>query len=43
VVPPAALPLTVDTLLVGLNPLHARRAISEVGAFQWRHLKFFYL
>lgn len=43
IVAPAELEPGVDTLLVGLNPAHARRTISEIAAFQTRTLRYLYL
>jgi SAM-dependent methyltransferase len=43
VVTPAELPAEVRTLLVGLNPAHARNIISEIPALAARELDYFYL
>ncbi|MDF3822535.1 methyltransferase domain-containing protein [Leptospira sp. 96542] len=43
VVAPSALDPSVDTLLVGLNPAHARRTIGEIQALRSRPLTYFYL
>ncbi|HSX69320.1 MAG TPA: hypothetical protein VLF16_00185, partial [Pseudomonas sp.] len=43
VVAPADLEASVDTLLVGLNPAHARQIIGEIEAFNARALRCFYL
>lgn len=43
VVAPAALDTDVDTLLVGLNPAHARRTIGEIQALRSRPFRYFYL
>ena len=43
VVHPGDLPDDITTVLVGLNPKHARRIIAEVPGFAGRDLEFFYL
>jgi uncharacterized protein YhbP (UPF0306 family) len=42
VLPPEELPADVNTLLVGLNPVHARRSISDIAALQSRKLDYFF-
>jgi len=43
VLPPDALPAEVRTILVGLNPRHAREAIGGIPALQRPDLSFFFL
>ncbi|MBU0807358.1 MAG: methyltransferase domain-containing protein [Gammaproteobacteria bacterium] len=43
IVSPAALPDSVDTLLVGLNPAHARQIVADIPALRDRPLRHFYL
>lgn len=43
IVAPAALPEGVDTLLVGLNPAHAREIIADIPVLGARPLRHFYL
>ena len=43
VIAPAALPADIHTLLVGLNPAHARQIIGDIAAFAGRSLNCFYL
>lgn len=43
VIDPACLPADVNTLLVGLNPSHAKQVIQEVACFKNRSLNIFYL
>lgn len=43
VVAPADLSPLIDTLLVGLNPAHAKRIIAEIPAFHSRALRCFFL
>ncbi|AYF85880.1 methyltransferase domain-containing protein [Pseudomonas sp. DY-1] len=43
IVAPAELDEDVDTLLVGLNPAHARQIIADIPALQGRSLRQFYL
>jgi hypothetical protein len=43
VLAPEQLPGEVKTLLVGLNPAHARNIIADIPALQTRELDHFYL
>lgn len=43
VLSPADLPTEVDTLLVGLNPSHAKQIIAAIPALADRDLRYFYL
>jgi SAM-dependent methyltransferase len=43
VIAPAALPADIHTLLVGLNPAHARKVIGDIVAFAGCALNCFYL
>lgn len=43
VFPPAELPTDIHTVLVGLNPAHARRIIADIPALSGRDLQYFYL
>lgn len=43
VLPPADLPNDLATLLVGLNPAHARAIIADIPALSRRKLDYFYL
>ncbi len=43
ILPPSSLPAGVGTLLVGLNPAHAKRIIAEIPALAIRNLDYFYL
>jgi 2-polyprenyl-3-methyl-5-hydroxy-6-metoxy-1,4-benzoquinol methylase len=43
VLPPADLPNDLATLLVGLNPAHARTIIADIPALSRRKLDYFYL
>ena len=43
VIDPASLPADIHTLLVGLNPSHAKQIIQEVAGFENRNLNVFYL
>jgi hypothetical protein len=42
ILPPAELPADVRTLLVGLNPAHARRIIADIPALAARELDCFF-
>lgn len=43
VIAPADLPSDISTLLIGLNPAHARQIVGEIPAFAGRSLNCFYL
>lgn len=43
VIAPADLPSDISTLLVGLNPAHARQIVGDIPAFAGRSLNCFYL
>ena len=43
VLPPASLPMDVNSILVGLNPIHARRIIDDIPPLSARNLRYFYL
>jgi hypothetical protein len=43
VIAPRELPANVSTLLVGLNPAHARQIVGDIDAFAGRPLNCFYL
>ncbi len=43
IVSPADLPAEVDTVLVGLNPVHARNIISAITVLENRDINYFYL
>lgn len=43
VIAPADLPSDISTLLVGLNPAHARQIVGDIDAFVGRTLNCFYL
>lgn len=43
IVSPVNLPKNISTVLVGLNPAHAKRLISDIAEFRSRDIKFFYL
>jgi len=43
IVSPGKLPESVDTILVGLNPAHARNIIGEILSFSARNITYFYL
>ena len=43
VLPPAQLPEEVETVLVGLNPAHARNIIADIPALASRRIEYFYL
>lgn len=43
IVSPIGIPAEISTILVGLNPAHARTVIGDISVFRNRNLEFFYL
>jgi SAM-dependent methyltransferase len=43
VVSPTDLPGEIDTILTGLNPLHAKNLIDDIQAFKARNLNYFFM
>jgi len=43
VVPPAQVPVSIRSIMVGLNPAHARNIISDIPALQERNFDYFFL
>lgn len=43
IVPPSGLPANISVVLVGMNPAHARKLVTEIPEFSNRQLSYFFL